>query len=191
MAPTKKQWQEIDSMIQYYIDLGKKPSMAELIQICDKFTKYNSSNFHDCKNNRNMKGKKLMWYSVTFTYPDKDYSRLQKSIDKLKKYSKYKDIYGRFEIGAGGLYHVHFLVKTYAYLRAEHLRRCNAGKNIHVQKLAGQQGHAYQNYINKDVGKQSDQKWVMIANFDCLESHSSLDDTQFQMDDIQPDVVTI
>ena len=190
MAPTQKQWREIDSMIQYYIDRGITPNLYQLRDISDKFTEYNSRPVIDYRN-RNTTGKKLMWYSVTFTYPDKDFSRLQKSIDKLKKYSKYKDIYGRFEIGEGGLYHVHFLVKTYAYLRAVHLRRCNAGKNIHVQKLAGQQGHAYQNYINKDVGKESDQKWVMIANFDCLESHSSLDDSQFQMDDIQPGIVTI
>lgn len=160
----KRNWDRIDAAIKHYIDLGIQPNVYENHEIFKLYPKDPPRNY-SLVHNKNVSSKKLCWYEITFTYPDKDISRVQKSIDRLKKYSKYTDIHGRFEIGKGGAYHMHFLVKTYAYMRVSKIHEINAKKGYHFTKLEGRAGFKWQQYIEKDVGKDSDPEWVKF-NFD-------------------------
>jgi hypothetical protein len=161
----KSKWDKIDAAIQYYIDLGIQPNVYQNHEIFELYPIEYKNNYkvHD----KNVFSKKLIWYEITFTYPDKDISRVQKSINRLKKYSKYNSIHGRFEIGKeDGLYHMHFLVKTFAYLRVSKVYEINNKKRIHVKKLEKVEDKCrFRNYIEKDVGKESDPEWVKF-NFD-------------------------
>lgn len=103
--------------------------------------------------------KSLIWYEVTYTYPNKNKERALRSIAKLKKYTKSKEIDGRFEIGKKGLYHMHFLIKTHKYLRLREIKKINDNFVTHLSRLRGIEGLKFQNYIEKDASKSRPLGW--------------------------------
>lgn len=158
---TKEQWNRIDELVRARLECSCKP----ICEICLEasweaqrlHTKYKSGS----KSNDNTAvSKSLMWYEVTFTFPDKDNKRAEQAINKLKKYSNYSYIDGRFEIGKkNGLYHMHFLIKTNKYLRLREIKACNANKVTHLSRLKGKDGLKFQNYIEKDANETRPQGW--------------------------------
>lgn len=163
---TQKQWEIIDAMVKARMECSCKPICKDC-----KDAMYESQRLHTYYTNVNrrmivapvsintLQSKSLMWYEVTLTFPDKDLIRAKKSIDRLKKYSQYKYIDGRFEQGKGGLYHMHFLIKTNKYLRHREIRKINDQKITHLSRLRGRDGLKFQNYIEKDVAKEVPEGW--------------------------------
>ncbi len=164
---TKEQWSIIDAPVKARLQCSCGPVCSDC-----KDAMYKSQQLHTYyKNVNKLKlqqqkydkdySKSLMWYEVTFTFPDKDLDRAKKAVDRLKKYSQYKYIDGRFEIGKSGLYHMHFLIKTNKYLRIREIKKCNSQKVSHLSRLRGKDGLKFQNYIEKDVNKDVPQGWTL------------------------------
>jgi hypothetical protein len=165
MKITQKQWDIIDAPVKARLECSCKPvckdcldAMYESQRLHTYYTNYNKKVLANQANNT-LQSKSLMWYEVTFTFPDKDLNRAKRAIERLKKYSNYKYIDGRFELGKGGLYHMHFLIKTNKYLRNRAIRKINDQKITHLSRLRGRDGLKFQNYIEKDVAKEVPEGW--------------------------------
>jgi hypothetical protein len=164
MVITKEQWTIIDAPVKARLNCSCGP-------VCDdcKNAMYESQQLHTYYKNYNKQkkslqtnsnfSKSLMWYEVTLTFPNKDVNKARNSIKKLKKYSNYKYIDGRFEIGKGGLYHMHFLIKTFKYLRTSDVYKINNQNGVHVSSLRGTDGLKFQNYIEKDTEEEKPVGW--------------------------------
>lgn len=92
------------------------------------------------------RSKKPRYYEICSTHPDRDIQKKNECIDRLRKYCDAESFEGHFEVGKGGLYHYHFLVKTTKYLRTEQVNSCHCWKITcnSVRSL-----DAYKKYINK------------------------------------------
>lgn len=164
MLITNEQWKIIDAPVKARLDCSCGPvcddckkAMYESHELHNYYKNYNRSKYK--KVSSTTQSKSLMWYEVTLTFPDKDLNKARISIDKLKKYSQYKYIDGRFEIGKGGLYHMHFLIKTCKYLRTRNIYEINNKKGVHVTRLRGKDGLKFQNYIEKDIEEEKPTGW--------------------------------
>lgn len=164
MKLTKEQWNEIDELVQARAECSCKPICEACLEVMDHtqelHTQMSRSRTSQPSTSNTQRSKSLMWYEVTFTFPDKDKKRAAQAIEKLKKYSKYSYIDGRFEIGKkNGLYHMHFLIKTNKYLRLREIKACNANKVTHLTQLKGKDGLKFQNYIQKDANEIRPEGW--------------------------------
>jgi len=162
MKITDLQWKIIEAPVQARMECSCGPicddckeAMWESQRLHTYYSKYNNK-----KSPKSFsRSKTLMWYEVTFTFPNKNLDQAKKSINKLKKYSNYKYIDGRFEIGKSGLYHMHFLIKTDKYLRRRDIKKINFNKVSHLSRLRGKDGLKFQNYIEKDTEEEKPVGW--------------------------------
>lgn len=160
---TKEQWAIIEAPVKARMECQCKPicltcklAMYESQQIHTRFSRTSKMSYSTPSSSIS---RSLMWYEVTFTYPKRDNVKAKCSIEKLKKYSNYKYIDGRFEIGKNGLYHMHFLIKTNKYLRLREIKACNDNKVAHLARLKGTDGLKFQNYIEKDAKVEKPAGW--------------------------------
>jgi len=161
---TKEQWKIIDEPVTARINCDCKPLCKECLHsMWESHLRHNRAirnNSREIEVSSTTMSKTLMWYEVTYTYPNKDRSRALRTIKKLKRYSDFKYIDGRFEIGSkNGLYHMHFLIKTNKYLRLREIKKINDNKTTHLSRLLGVDGLKFQNYIEKDKDKLRPKGW--------------------------------
>ena len=154
---TKEQWKYIDEPVSTRMNCECKPICKECLHsMWESHLRHSRSISNNRRKSEIERAPKdrsasLMWYEVTYTYPDRDKLRAKRSITKLKRYSDYNYIDGRFEIGKkNGLYHMHFLIKTHKYLRLREIKKINDNKVSHLSRLKGIDGLKFQHYIEKD-----------------------------------------
>lgn len=165
---TKEQWKIIDEPVKARMSCSCKPLCEDckkaMMDSQELHTKYKRKTYVVNQETSTYKSKSLMWYEVTFTFPNKNLIECKIAIEKLKKYSQYKYIDGRFEIGKSGLYHMHFLIKTNKYLRFRDVKKINHNKVSHLSRLRGKDGLKFQNYIEKDHDVKKPVGWDINFN---------------------------
>jgi len=91
--------------------------------------------------------KTMLWYEVTTTHPDKNKERKDLMIKSLMNYCQADSFEGHFEIGKGGLYHYHFKIGTYKYLRKKQIENINDKYRVSCSLIRDMD--AFDRYINK------------------------------------------
>jgi len=108
--------------------------------------------------------KKLHYYELTTTHPERDYNAKNEFLKLLPQAVQATSIEGHFEIGSNGLYHYHFLIATTKYLRGlskSQSGRMNAAKNPEINRIFQKRYtlssvrniDAYKKYMTKDPQK--------------------------------------